>query len=97
MANLRVVARITARPETVGQVRELLTRFIDPTRSESGCIAYELLQNTQDPTDFTFVEEWTDNAALDAHLASPHMARGLPTLLQLVAQPPDIRRYSVVA
>jgi quinol monooxygenase YgiN len=95
--SLRVVARITARPETVDQVRDLLTGFIEPTRKESGCIVYELLQNTQDPTDFTFVEEWTDDAALDAHLASPHLTRGLPTLQQLVAQPPDIRRYSVIA
>ena len=55
---LRVVARIKAKSEAVSEVRELLCDLIEPTRKESGCISYELLQNRDDPTDFTFVEEW---------------------------------------
>ena len=59
---LRVVARIKARPETVDEVRELLCGLVEPTRKESGCISYELLQNREDPTDLTFVEEWESDA-----------------------------------
>ena len=55
--SLRVVARIKARAETVSEVRELLSSLVEPTRKEFGCVTYELLQNTEDPTDFTFVEE----------------------------------------
>jgi quinol monooxygenase YgiN len=94
--SLRVVARITARPDTVDEVKALLGGLIEPTRKETGCITYELLQNRQEPTDFTFVEEWDGDASLDAHLASDHLSRALPRLQQLVTVPPDIRRYTLV-
>ncbi len=94
---LRVVAHITSKPDTVQQTKELLTGLIEPTRAEDGCVTYELLQNNNDPTDFTFVEEWADDAALDAHLNSPHLGSALPLLADLLAAPPDIRRYSLIA
>jgi quinol monooxygenase YgiN len=94
--SLRVVARIKARSETVSEVRELLSSLVEPTRKESGCITYELLQNTEDPTDFTFVEEWESDAALESHLASDHLKAIGPKLEPVVAHAPDIRKYSVV-
>lgn len=94
--SLRVVARITARPETVDQVREILEGFVAPTRAEAGCVTYELLQNREDPTDFTFVEEWADDATFEAHHKSTHITAGFPKLQDLIAQPPDIRTYRLI-
>lgn len=94
--SLRVVARIKAKPENVGEVRELLCGLIEPTRKESGCISYELLQNTDDPTDFTFVEEWESRAALESHAASDHLKAIGPKLRPVLTSAPDIRTYSVV-
>ena len=56
---VRVVARVVARPGKEDELRALLRGLIEPTRREPGCVTYELLQNTADPTDFTFVEEWS--------------------------------------
>lgn len=94
--SLRVVARIKAKSEAVSEVRELLCGLVDPTRKESGCITYELLQNTEDPTDFTFVEEWESDAALASHAASDHLKAIGPKLQPVVADPPDIRTYLLV-
>lgn len=93
---LRVVARMIARPEAVDEVRAVLSGLVGPTRAEAGCVVYELLQNRNDPTDFTFVEEWESDAALDAHLASEHLRDAGAKLPPLLAAEPDIRRYSVV-
>lgn len=93
---LRVVARMVARPEAVDEVRAVLSGLVGPTRSEPGCVVYELLQNRSDPTDFTFVEEWESDAALDAHLRSEHIRDARSKLPSLLAAEPDIRRYSVV-
>ncbi len=71
--SMRVVARIKALPDTVADVRSILTGLIEPTRNEAGCITYELWQNREDATDFTFVEEWASATALDAHAASQHL------------------------
>ena len=56
--SIRIVARVVANPDSVDQVRSILSNLVDPTRNESGCISYELLQNRTDQTDFTFIEEW---------------------------------------
>lgn len=94
--SLRVVARMVANPDAVDEVRSILFGLLSPTRAESGCVVYELLQNMYDPTDFTFVEEWEDEASLDAHLASEHIRDARSRLPGLLAAEPDIRRYSVV-
>ena len=93
---LRVVARIIARPGKVKELRAVLHGLVEPTRKEPGCVTYELLQNKAEPTDFTFVEEWSSEADLDAHLQSPHLRNARLRLPDLAAADPDIRRYTVV-
>ena len=94
--SLRVVARVKALPGKVEATRSILLALIEPTRQELGCITYELLQNKRDPTDFTFVEEWASDADLDLHSTSNHLAETVSKLADLLAEAPDIRKYSVV-
>lgn len=94
---VHVVARVVAMPEYVEQVKAILMELIEPTRKRKGCIQYQLLQNHAESTDFTFVEEWTDNAALDAHLASDHIETASAKLEGLIASEPDIRLYKLLA
>lgn len=70
---IHVVARFVAIPNKVEELKAILLGLIESTKVEAGVIKYELLQNQSDPTDFTFVEEWESAAALDTHLASPHL------------------------
>jgi quinol monooxygenase YgiN len=93
---VHVIARLTARPDTVAALYTLLLSLIEPTRQEPGCLRYELLQNAADPTDFTFVEEWADSAALEAHSATPHLHAVLAQAPALLVMAPDIRRYAVI-
>lgn len=95
-SEVRVVARVVARPGKEEALRALLGGLIEPTRRELGCVTYELLQNTADPTDFTFVEEWSSEADLDAHLQSAHLRQARCRLSELAVTDPDIRRYTVV-
>ena len=93
---VHVVARLTARPETVAELQSLLLSLIEPTRQEPGCLRYELLHNSTDPTDFTFIEEWLDEAALEAHFTTPHLQAALAQAPALLAVEPDIRRYTLM-
>ena len=52
-------------------------------------------ENRSDPTDFTFVEEWSDDLALETHLNG--LQSSLPKVMKFVAEPPEVRTYSVVA
>ena len=94
---IRAVAHIRARPDKVERMREVLTALLEPTRQEDGCVSYILTQNTDDPTDFTFIEEWQSVGAMQAHLGSEHVAEALSHLPEVGAADPDIRSYKVVA
>ncbi len=93
---VRVVARIVALPDQVDALKAVLLGLVAPTRREVGAIKYDLLQNRVDPTDFTFIEEWESEDALNAHLASAHLAAAIAKIPALVAKEPDIRRYDLL-
>ncbi len=97
MSNIHVIARHFARPETVDEVRRILLSLIEVSRAEPGCLKYELLQNADDPTDFTFVETFASEDALKLHAAAPYIAGLAPRLKELVARPSEVARYQNVS
>ena len=94
--SLRVIARFQAKASKVEELKQLLSTLPEPTRAEQGCILYELLQNTDDPTDFTFVEEWTGAEALEAHLKTDHIANVLSKVGEFTVGDAEIRTYHLV-
>lgn len=50
----------------------LLKALVGPTRAEPGCLGYELNVSSEKPGSFLFYEKFADQAALDAHVGSPH-------------------------
>jgi len=47
----------------------------DEIRSESGNLRYQYFQSLSDPEMVLLIDSWRDQAALDAHHASPMMAK----------------------
>lgn len=94
--SIRVVARIVSKPDKIEETRNLLAGLVQPTCSESGCKRYELMQNRSNPAEFTFVEEWTDEAALNAHFATEHVKSAFAKVPALLAEAPDIRQYTLI-
>ena len=74
MDNNQVILNV--RMEAVaGREQELesrLTALVEPTRAEPGCIAYDLHRSDEKAGVFMFCETFASQAALDAHLATPH-------------------------
>ena len=82
-----VVAHIQAKPGQEAAVRAVLEGFIAPTRQEDGCLRYDLFADADDPTKFTFIEEWASREALDVHGQSAHIQAGRAVMPGLVAGP----------
>lgn len=93
---VRVLARVTARPDRIEAVKSILLSLLGETRKENGCISYQLLQNKAEPGDFTFVEEWASDSAIDTHFTTAHMQDAFSKAASLLAKEPDIQRYSVI-
>lgn len=96
-ATVKIMARITARAETADSLREILLALVGPSRGEAGCVSYEAFQNQDNPVEFVTVEQWTDQAAVDAHMASPHVATAISRAGELLALPPLIHRFAPLA
>ena len=54
------------------------------TRAEAGCEHYSFSADIDDPGRFHLSERWADQAALDAHMATPHMAEFMGSLAGVV-------------
>jgi len=94
---VHVVAHLIARAESAQEVRALLLHLLDATRREPGCLQYDLLVEETNPAAFTFVEQWTNVAALEAHFKAPHFLTAAEQLGGLLAEPVKIIRLKQVA
>lgn len=94
---LTVVAEIVAKPGCEQRLREELLRLIEPTRAEEGCLQYDLHESTEQPGRFLFYENWTSRAALDRHLATPHLERLSALLAELAQAEPRIDTFLRIA
>ena len=82
-----VIAHIHAAGGNEDVVRAALESFVAPTRAEEGCLRYDLFQDVSDPLQFTFIEEWSSSAALEAHSKSAHIAAGRAQMAGKLAGP----------
>jgi quinol monooxygenase YgiN len=72
---LTVVAKIRAAKGKGEALAELLKEQVAAVRkAEPGCLVYRPHRSTKDPDVFMFYEQYTDNAAFDAHRKAPHLA-----------------------
>ncbi len=94
---IHILARHRAKPDTIDEVRQILLSLIELSRAEPGCLKYELLQNAEDPTDFTFVETFANDQALKEHATAPYIAGLAAKLGGLVARPAEVARYHAIA
>jgi quinol monooxygenase YgiN len=84
MSRLTVVAVVTAKPNSIEEVKAELNALVEPTLKEDGCINYDLHQSIEDPALFVFHENWTSEAHLDTHLQTDHIIKCQVALESLV-------------
>ncbi|MEQ4209174.1 putative quinol monooxygenase [Actinopolymorpha sp. B17G11] len=89
-----VHAVFRSRPERRTETIAALIAMQHATRSDdSGCLHYAFVVDLEDDCLFTCVEEWRDAAALEAHLASSHMAALDSVLADSAEGPAKIRVF----
>jgi len=93
---LVVIATIKAKAGKERELAEVLGKFPAPTRREAGCIQYDLHVENGDPSSFVFYERWADEAALQAHLKTPHITAGFAAMNALIALPPVVGKYTLI-
>ncbi len=74
---LTIVARIKAKSGMEERMQQDLLSLLTPTRTEPGCITFDLLLDTNDSSVFLLYENWQNQAALDAHFQQPYVKQVL--------------------
>ena len=85
-----VFALVKAKPGMEETAKQELLALVEPTRSEEGCINYDLHQSLDHAGHFRFYENWTSKELLDRHLQSAHVKQFIAKMDRLLAEPPEI-------
>ena len=92
---LMIVGTVRIPAEKVAAARAAAARMIEATRAEDGCLAYAFAEDVLDPGLIHLHELWRDQAALERHFASAHMAEWRAAGRDLGTHDRDLRIYEV--
>lgn len=69
-ARISVRAEVKAKAGHEEEIRVILHGLVLPTRAQTGCETYYLLEDKKQPRSFSTYEEWENVASLEKHLNS---------------------------
>ena len=72
--SLIVAGTVRVPPENIDGLRPAMVEMMTATRAEDGCGAYSYAEDVADPGLVHVFEVWRDQAALEAHFKTAHMA-----------------------
>ena len=94
-SGMMIVAKISVKPEKVKAFTEAAKEIIEKSNKEPGCKSYQLYQDPYNSTKFVFVEEYRNQAAIDAHFASDYFKAFGPKIADMVQEPAKIKIITV--
>lgn len=94
-AMLLIVGTVCLPAETMDAARPVMRRMADASRSEEGCVEYGYAEDVFEPGLIHVKEMWTDQAALDRHFASAHIAEWRAAWPSLNIGDRNLRIYEV--
>ena len=97
MSEVAYIVKLTAADGKRDEAMAALGRLVDAAESEPGTLQYSLYADVADPAGIWFMEVYADEAAFEAHMSSPAMAKVMGLLAGLLGDPPaDLRRVEIV-
>jgi quinol monooxygenase YgiN len=95
-ATLSLLPMFVAKPERSAELLEHLVALERASRADPGCIAYRVFRDEDRADRFVLVEEWSDEDALEAHNAQPHVTQFVAAVGDLLVEPFGVTRLSPV-
>ncbi|MEP9399206.1 putative quinol monooxygenase [Mesorhizobium sp. KR2-14] len=92
---LLIVGTIRLPPDNLMAARPVMARMVLASRAEDGCEEYSYAEDVLDPGLIHVKEMWRDQAALDRHFASEHIAAWRTTWQELGIGERNLRVYEV--
>lgn len=90
-----IAGRVVVDPNNQDSAIPAAKEMMAATLEESGCSAYKFSTDLDEAGVFHIFEEWESQEALDAHFASPHMAKFRSAVAGLGVKELSVSRYDV--
>ena len=90
-----VVGRVSTDPEKRDRLIEVAQKVARASREEAGCAGYRIYEDTEQPNEFVFVEEWNDEDALQQHFRTAHIEEFMGSVLGAITAPRDVKFHQV--
>lgn len=94
-SKMMIVAKLTVKPDKAKNFIEAAKDIIAKSNAEEGCVYYQLFQDPYDNTKFVFVEEYKNQAAVDAHFAAEYFNAFGPKISDMLIGSPEIKVVTV--
>ena len=72
--SLIIAGTVRVTPANLAAFRPHMQAMLEASRAEDGCLEYSYAEDVAEPGLVRVFEVWRDQAALDAHFKTPHMA-----------------------
>jgi quinol monooxygenase YgiN len=96
-AKVTVLAKFKAREGLEEKVKQEIMARVAPTRSEAGCINYDLHQSSEDKRIFMLYENWVSKKLLDEHLQMPYLQSLLAAADELFSEPIELSLWEMIS
>jgi quinol monooxygenase YgiN len=90
-----ITAKVFIKPGFEDQFIEAAKLMIGNSNKEEGCLGYMLYQDPYEKTNFIFVEKYKNQAAIDAHFATPYFKEFGTKTGEMISKPMEIKIIDV--
>lgn len=92
-----VTARLQVKTDQIENFERAFLNFQEQVRSqEPGCVYFHLYKSRAEPGEYLVMEQYTDQAAYDAHQATDHYKAIPQTFSDVMAGPPTVEAFDTV-
>ena len=91
-----VVTYIETAPGSQREAAELIKKFGETSRNDTGNLRFDTLQRIGVPYHFAILEAWSDKAAAEAHAAAAHTKQFRDFIQKGAGSPYDERLYKAL-
>ena len=94
---LIVAGTVRVPPDRLEAFKPHMQAMLEASRAEDGCLEYSYAQDVAEPGLIRVFEVWRDQAAIDAHFQTPHMAAWRAAWPQFGVHDRRLSAYEVAA
>ena len=93
---ITIVANFKIKSDCIDQFKRLALVCVRNTRKEKGNLSYKIYQGRTRLGEFTFIEEWLNDVAIEQHNKMPHFLTFLDQIKPLCEGDPVIEQIMAV-